>query len=774
MHLTALALAIVCGFNHQITDDTTRMVITFAGSDAGENIYVSNPDGTFKSTTVLRIGTTTIKSSISGSMEGKRLAKYHCEQETPAGSSTIDFDHGSIKVTQGKTSKDFKLDVKDAPYFGNLHPQFTASVLMKVDFSKKESQEFKCFCPDAAAFLSPKMTPEKERVTPAGVVHLYDMQLAPVAAEYGLDTKGHVVVMDVPGQKLRFIIPGWESIYKDPLASFPELSQPKFKVKTDKGIKMLTRDGVTLVSDVVRPDAPGKFPAILSRTPYGRSAASAEGAFYASRGYVFVAQDCRGRSGSGGKWDPFVNERKDGFDSVQWTSTQPWCDGNVGMIGASYGGFVQWAAAAERPSALKCIIPQVSPPDAFRNLPYENGCFFLWGAIWWSKIVAGQDADMSSFMSALPDPKGFKVLPLSKVDKAVLGRTIGFYQQWLKRDKASDWTGFNYQDDLKNVTIPALSISGWWDGDEIGTMTNWQIMRALGRKNQWLIYGPWTHLFNSTTKVAGEDFGATAVIDLDSVYLRWFDTWLKHKQVHLDKVSHVRAFITGSNKWMESNEWPFTHSKQKTLYLAAKGSAFGPQSSGQLLATKPHTQAPTKYTFDPHISTIDPKISDPDPNHASFVFKLDPKDKTITVFKSDPMVRNTTVTGPCTLDLKFSTSARDTDFFASLVDVDDKGQMRAMGQAGKIRCSYINGLSQPRPLKPGKIYSAKLQIWDFAHQLKKGHRLGLIINSSMFPVFARNLGTAEPIATATAMVIQNQSLYHDAKNSSALTFQVIE
>src|SRR6185312_4287724 len=131
-----------------------------------------------------------------------------------------------------------------------------------------------------------------------------------------------------------------------------------------------------LIADVYRPDAPGKFPAILERTPYGREGGAVDGAFYAKRGYVVVSQDCRGRGDSTGEWDPMVHERKDGYDAVQGTAKLPWCDGNVGMIGGSYGGLVQWTAAVEQPPALKCIVPQVSPPDAFLNLPYENGCFF--------------------------------------------------------------------------------------------------------------------------------------------------------------------------------------------------------------------------------------------------------------------------------------------------------------------------------------------------------------------------------------------------------------
>ncbi len=756
--------------------ETTKMIITFKGTPAGENLYERGQDGSFSSSTDLTIGSIHILSTLTGKWEGNRIVSYEWVQSDPStkNKSVITYASGKFHIKAQGTEKDVTMVLKNEPYFGNLHPQFTSSVLSAVDFQSKKSQEFRCFCPDAANYMSPKFTPLTEKVTAAGVAKLFDMQLAPVAGTYAMDSTGRVVALDVPGQMLRFMVPGWESLFKDPFAMYPELSQPTYKFKVEKGVTMKTRDGVTLVQDIVRPDAPGKFPVILERTPYGRGSSAAEGPFYATRGYAFVVQDCRGRSDSGGKWDPFMYDRQDGFDTIQWLAKQPWSDANVGMIGASYGGSVQWAAAVERPSALKCIVPQVSPPDPFMNIPYDNGVFFLWGAVWWGKIVAGKEADMSSFMKKLPNAEGFKTLPLSRVDEAVLGHKIPFYQQWLDRTSQASWTSANFVDDLKNVTIPALHISGWFDGDEIGTMTNWQRMRSAGRKNQWLIYGPWTHQFNNTSKIGDTDFGPDAVIDLDSVYLRWFDTWLKHKQVGLEKMPHVRAFVTGANKWVESSDWPLKESKTETWYLGANGSAVAYNSKGTLTKQIPKGQSPTRYSFDPKVVVIDKRLTDPDPNHVSFVVNFGKDKLGDLLFKSAPLSKGMTVSGPISCDLRFSTSAKDTDFFATIVDIDEHNVAHVVGQAGKIRCTYLNGLNSFNLLKPGKIYSAKFRLWDFAHRFDKGHHLGFILTSSTFPMFARNLGTGEPIKNATKMVIQNQRIYHDPKNPSSVTFQVTD
>jgi uncharacterized protein len=111
---------------------------------------------------------------------------------------------------------------------------------------------------------------------------------------------------------------------------------------------------------------------------------------------------------------------------------------------------------------------------------------------------------------------------------------------------------------------------------------------------------------------------------------------------------------------------------------------------------------------------------------------------------------------------------KDTDFFASLVDVDEKGEMRLIGLPGKIRARYLSGWDAPTLLQPDKTYKAVIALWDTAHRLEKGRRLGIIIKSEMFPYYARNLNTGEPNAEATRMVTATQTIYHDANRPSAL------
>jgi hypothetical protein len=484
----------------------------------------------------------------------------------------------------------------------------------------------------------------------------------------------------------------------------------------------------------------------------------------------------RGRNDSDGEWTPFVHERKDGYDTIDWIAKQPWSDGHVGMIGGSYVGWVQWAAAVEAHPALKCIVPQVSPPDLFFNFPVDHGVPMLFGAIWWSNFV--KDKKVPRIPELPKELEKLKTLPLSKVDDEVLGRDIPFFDQWLERETPSAFAGANFMADLNKVKIPILHISGWWDGDGIGTKLNWAKLRALGHQNQWLIYGPWSHAFNTSSRHADMDYGPDAIADLDSIYLRWFDQWLKGKPVKWDQQPKVRAFVTGVNQWRELADWPDPRSGQMTFYLSSEGPANGLTSVGELVAAPPNEQEPDRYTYNPADAEVPKEMKELKDFRdllagGSTVVKIEPHENAVLVYKTAPLTEPLEIAGPIELELYFSTSAKDTDFFAAIVDVDEKGEKRLIGLPGKIRARYLSGWEKPALLQPGKLYKASIALWDTAHRVEKGHRLGLIIASDMFPGYARNLNTGEPIKTATRMVTAHQTIYHDAKRPSALRFRLL-
>src|SRR5262249_30880333 len=240
----------------------------------------------------------------------------------------------------------------------------------------------------------------------------------------------------------------------------------------------------------------------------------------------------------------------------------------------------------------------------------------------------------------------------------------------------------------------------------------------------------------------------------------------------------VRVFVTGANEWREFGDWPDPRSREMTLYLSSEGPANGAASVGELSAKAPGAQEPDRYTYNPASAQIPKELKEVKSfldllAGGSTVVKIGPEVNDALVYKTSPMTDPIEISGPIDLDLYFSTSAKDTDFFATVVDIDEKGVMRIIGLPGKIRARYLNGWEKPALLQPDKVYKATIEHWDTAHQVKKGHRLGVVINSQMFPGYARNLNTGEPIRNATRMVAAHQTIYHDAKRQSALRIRIL-
>jgi putative CocE/NonD family hydrolase len=752
----------------------------FGGNDVGTSNYKTFSDGKFESVTELNIAGITLKSRLSGTLVDGAITDFEIVNHQGGTEVKVSAKDGKARImAQGKTRE---VEYKPSKVlFANLHPVLTETLVKALDPAKEGIQNIEVFVLDGAATVKVDILKKKVRTVELGgkkqVADVYLVRLPGVEFDVHLAQGSQFAAWDVPSQRLQAIRSGYEGFLVDPATLYPELSQPAMRTSAEKGIKIKMRDGVELVADIVRPADDGKYPAIIERTPYGRETLSQlEGEWWAKRGYVHIVQDVRGRNESGGEWIPFVHERKDGYDTIDWVVKQRWSDGKAGMIGGSYVGWVQWAAAVEAHPALKCIVPQVSPPDPFFNFPIDHGVPMLFGALWWSNFVKEKKTPR---IPELPkDLEKLKTLPLSKVDDELLGRNIPFYDEWLEKQTPAAFADANFMIDMSKVKIPILHISGWWDGDGIGTKLNWAKMRSLGHKDQWLIYGPWHHAFNTSSRFGDIDYGPDAITDLDSIYLRWFDTWLKNRPVNWDKQPKVRVFVTGANEWRELEDWPDPGSREMMLYLSSEGPANGIGSVGELVAAPPREQEPDRYTYNPAGAQIPKELKAVKDfgdllAGGSTVVKIEPYEDDLLVYKTPPMSEPIEISGPIDLDLYFSTSAKDTDFFASLVEFDEKGVMRLISLPGKIRARYLSGWEKPSLLQPGKVYKVTIALWDTAHQVKKGHRLGLLISSHMFPSFARNLNTGEPTRNGTRMVAAHQTIYHEAKRPSVLRLRLL-
>ena len=166
-------------------------------------------------------------------------------------------------------------------------------------------------------------------------------------------------------------------------------SQPTFRVRMEHNLRVPMRDGVELSADIYRPDAEGRFPAILVRTPYNNSRPHnvARARFYAERGYAVVLQDTRGRYDSEGKFYPFRHEPSDGYDTDEWIGQQPWSNGKIGTVGGSYVGFTQLSQAIRGSPYLTAMVPRVTTLDTYASWIYTGGAFQYAFALSWGATV---------------------------------------------------------------------------------------------------------------------------------------------------------------------------------------------------------------------------------------------------------------------------------------------------------------------------------------------------------------------------------------------------
>lgn len=606
------------------------------------------------------------------------------------------------------------------------------------------------------------------------------------------DEDGKVYLGDVPAQRAAYVRAGYESLRTEPEAD-PKLSKPQYEVVEERGVNVPMRDGVELSADVYRPKAEGQFPVIVVRTPYKKEMNELQGRFHARRGYVMVVEDCRGRFGSPGEWEPFVHEPKDGYDTIEWAAKQPWSSGKVGMIGASYLGWVQWWAARERPPHLVTIIPNVAPPDPFYNIPYEYGVHFILGAIWWADILETEaTADLSgAAMSTIGEKKYgelLRTLPVVDLDEKVLGKKNKYWRKWIEHPvNDSYWEQANFLDHLKEVRIPVFHQSGWFDGDGIGSKLNYLRMQSHGHPHQKLVLGPWGHTPVAHRMVGDRDSGPEAIVDLPREYLRWFDHWLKGIDNGIDSEPLVSIFVMGTNRWLRGDVYPLPQTRFEKWYLASGGKANTSKGDGKLTREMPGPDSPPdKYTYDPGDPTPEPSYFEESKEEEAKVRAIEAKKKEreqhhenvtqsrqdILVYQTDPLTDSLTFAGPVSAVLYASSSAKDTDWFMRLMEVEESGEIFGLAE-GKIRARFRKSTKTPEMLKPGEVYEYTLDLWQTGITIPKGRRLRVEVASASFPIFSRNLNTGGHNEMETNYVPAEQVIYHDAKHPSHVLLPVI-
>jgi uncharacterized protein len=552
------------------------------------------------------------------------------------------------------------------------------------------------------------------------------------------------------------------------------------------------RDGVVLRADVWLPNAQGRFPTLVCRTPYNKDNAPKEWTTFdkaVQRGYAVVIQDVRGRYASAGEFTPYQNEGKDGYDTIEWAAQQPWSDGDVGTFGLSYPAAVQWLAAVENPPHLKAMVPAMTFSTP-RNFFYSGGTFDGSWLEWiWMNIapdtrkrkgLPGPTTDAEAEATWKQEHARMEAfLPLS--DLPDLKPAAPYYYQWLAHPPADPWWDWaELRNKYDRVHCAVLNFSGWYDeayGPD-GATTNFNGLLAA-RKGQadprtHTMIGPWTHGGEDSRKSGERDFGPTAPIDYDELILRWMDHYVRNIANGVDREKPARLFVMGTNQWRDEDAWPLQRAKSQSFYLNASN-----QTTRQgTLTGRPRAGGSSASTFlsDPAHPLTDPYDQYGAHDYRSFAGRDD-----VLVFDTEPMPQDFEVTGPIQAEIYVSADVPDFDLWVRLLDVTHLPGHPPDGTAFNLmspgldvlRASYRDQTLKPQLLTPGKIYRLDLNRMLTSNVFLKGHRIRVQISGTFFPHFSRNLQTGQSEIVSAQTRIGHITIYHDAAHPSRIVLPVI-
>jgi hypothetical protein len=557
------------------------------------------------------------------------------------------------------------------------------------------------------------------------------------------------------------------------------------------------RDGVKLATDVYRPARENRavderLPVLLSRTPYDKTTMRSGAEYLARRGFVVVTQDVRGRFASEGDFYAFLNEGKDGYDSIEWAAAQPWSNGRVGTYGGSYVAWNQYHAAMYKPPHLEVMFAMVGGANFYQEYGYPGGAPNLGWPMWIlgsarSSPQAAANPEAAAALTTVgkqsalwwredPGKRGeiFGSFPSHRRMYDDLAAHPSFDAYWKQRG----WHTAGYYGDMKDV--PTLFMTGWYDYFGPGAIRNFAALSARQKTTKKLIVGPWPHGIG--LRECGDAwFGETAGVDVMAYMADWFGHWLKSKPLTLIGPEPVRVFRMGGGdgsrtpagkvnhggEWRTAAAWPVP---------AAKAIRFFLQPDKALANARPASPGePSSYDYDPKnpVPTIGgrygggatPRCAQNQVCALGIFGCKDTKPLSsradVLSFSSEPLTEPVEVTGFIRAKYWVSSDAPDTDFTAKLIDVYPNGYAMIIAD-GQIRAQFRNSFEKPEPLKPGKIYEVTIDLGPASNLFAAGHRIRLDVSSSNYPNIESNPRPAR------------NSIYHDARRSSFVELPVVE
>jgi uncharacterized protein len=502
-------------------------------------------------------------------------------------------------------------------------------------------------------------------------------------------------------------------------------AEANYSLLLDRDVDVPMRDGARLKADVIRPDAAGKFPAILNLGPYQKDKVwvppdaleekpndlmnweTVNPEWWVPQGYACVRVDGRGSGKSPGQCEPWsLQEAIDFYDAIEWAAAQPWCNGKVGLNGISYYAINQWFVANLQPPSLAAIIPWEGFADIYRDALYHGGLLNVFMTNWVTAHLMHHMLGRASRQQ--PDGWQVNTMHLWLRNNLDSGALVGSQAQW------------------DRITVPMLSV-GNWTGFGLHLRGNTEAFMRAASQHKKLRIHTGSHVHPFYTEEGRRD------------QLRFLDYWLKGIDNGVMDEPPVKLAIRKGRdeiEWRHEHEWPLARTKWTKLYFDLSA----PEDAA-LVERNPATSASRTYqAFS--LGTMGSTSA-----ASSQVMGGGIKPGMGIALQTPPLPADLEITGPLMASLWVSSATEDMDLFLTLRNFDTDGnEVMETGQQGApvpvakgwLRVSHREldpDLSLPyRPyhahkrrlyLKPGEIVEVQVEIWPTSMVFKKGHRIRL-------------------------------------------------
>jgi hypothetical protein len=565
----------------------------------------------------------------------------------------------------------------------------------------------------------------------------------------------------------------------------PKAADASKNVDFQWGIHIPMRDGVQLNATLYKPKGNEATPVIFTLTPYISDSYHARAYYFAQHGYAFALVDCRGRGNSGGEFEPFVNEGRDGHDIVEWLAVQPWCNGSVTMWGGSYAGFDQWMTLKEFPPHLKTIVPAAAA-HAGIDFPCFKNIFFAY-EMQWLTFTSGVTGNTNLFGEQAFWIEKFRELylagrPFNELDQ-VVGNSTTHFQTWMQHpapDAYWDRMQITAQE-YDRIDMPILTITGHYDGDQPGAMAYYHQHMASAspaRDRHYLIIGPWDHAGTRTPnkEFGGLKFGDACLLDLNKLHIEWYEWTLRGGPKPEFLKQRVAYYLAGADEWKYADSLDAISNATKRLYLHSSGdSANDVFHSGVLQDPPPGDSQPDQYTYDPldlrpaELERADVTNYLTDQREALNLFGNG------LVYHTAPFEVDTEISGFLKFVAWIALDVPDTDFQVIVSEIMPDGASIALTQ-DLLRARYRQSLRQEKLVVPGEIECYTFNGFTFAsRRVAKGSRLRLLIRSPNSIYIQKNFNNGGVVAEESAPDARTAhvTVYHDADNPSYLELPIV-